>query len=50
MSRLGILSIKIPEFVAPETDNDSALVDALTTLPENLQDFLRLITWHNPKA
>ena len=50
MTRLGILSIEIPEFVAPETDDDSALVDALRHLPEDLQAFLRSITWCNPET
>jgi hypothetical protein len=50
MSRLGIFSIEIPEFIAPETDDDSALVDALRPLPEDLQAFLRSITWCNPEA
>lgn len=46
MTRLGILSIEIPEFVAPETDDESAL----RPLPEDLQAFLRSITWCNPEA
>ena len=44
MSRRGILSIEIPGFVAPETDDDCALVNALTPLPEGLQAFLRSIS------
>ncbi len=50
MSRVGILAIEIPDFVAPETDDDSAMVDALKPLPEGLQAFLRSITWRNPEA
>jgi len=50
MPRVGVLSIKIPDFVPPETDDDSALVDALRPLPEDLQAFLKSITWRNPEA
>jgi len=49
MSKVGILAIEIPDFVAPEMDDDSALIDALTPLPEVLQAFLKSITWCNPK-
>ena len=50
MSRVGILEIEIPDFVAPETDDDSGMVDALRNLPVDLQAFLRSITWRNPEA
>jgi hypothetical protein len=50
MTRRGIFSIQIPEFVAPKTDNYSELVDALRPLPEDLQAFLSSITWRNPEA
>jgi hypothetical protein len=40
MPRVGIFSIEIPEFVAPE----------LTPLPKDLRTFLTSITWHNPEA
>jgi hypothetical protein len=52
MTRRGIFSIKIPEFVALETDEYeySELFDSLTHLPDDLQAFLRSITWCNPDA
>jgi hypothetical protein len=52
MTRIGIFSIEIPEFVAPETDEYeySELFDSLTHLPDDLQAFLRSITWRKPKA
>ena len=50
MSRVGILAIEIPDFVAPETDDYSAIVDASRHLPEGLRTFLRSITWTNPEA
>ncbi len=50
MPRVGILEIKIPDFVAPKTDDDSAMVDALTPFPKDLRAFLRSITWRNPEA
>lgn len=52
MTRIGIFSIEIPEFVAPETDeySYSELFDSLTHLPDDLQSFLRSITWRNPDA
>jgi len=45
MPRVGILSIEIRDFVAPETDDDSALADALRPFPEDLRTFLMSITW-----
>jgi hypothetical protein len=50
MPRVGVFSIEIPDFLAPETDDDSALADALRPLPEDLRTFLTSITWHNPEA
>jgi hypothetical protein len=54
MTRHGIFSIEIPEFVAPETDEYeyeySEMFDSLTHLPIDLQAFLRSITWCNPDA
>ena len=50
MPRVGIFSIEIRDFVAPETDDDSALADALRPFPEDLQAFLKSITWRNPEA
>jgi len=48
MPRGGVLSIEIPDFVPPETDDDSALENALRPLPEDLQAFLISITWRKP--
>lgn len=50
MPRVGILKIEITDFVAPKTEDDSAIVAALRHLPVDLQDFLTLITWRNPEA
>jgi hypothetical protein len=52
MTRRGIFSIEIPEFDAPETDEYkySELFDSLTHLPNDLQAFLRSITWCNHDA
>jgi len=50
MPRVGVLSIKIPVFVPPKTDDDSALENVMRDLPEDLRTFLTSITWHNPEA
>jgi hypothetical protein len=50
MPRVGILSIEIRNFVASETDDDSALENVMRDLPEGLRTFLRSITWTNPEA
>ena len=48
--KVGNLIINIPTFRAPKTDCPLELASALKVLPDDLQSFLRKITWQNPES